>query len=113
MAACTTQLSEELLVSGAGPKKGGKETLVPGTEKVGMYRYWQLGPMGIYFVEGPANPVVQFVNLKTGLRTRLASLESHLSKEPRGLSVSPDGSSFLYVQEDERQSDLSLIDGIL
>jgi len=91
---------------------GGMETLVPGTEKVGPYRYWQLSPTGIYFAEGPANPIVQFLNLKTGLRTPLASLGQQLRKGPRGLAVSPDGSSFLYAQEDERQSDLSLIDGI-
>jgi len=94
------------------PMAGGMETLVPGTEKVGPYRYWQLSPTGIYFAEGPANPIVQFLNLKTGLRTPLASLGQQLRKGPRGLAVSPDGSSFLYAQEDERQSDLSLIDGI-
>jgi Tol biopolymer transport system component len=94
------------------PLAGGVETLVPGTEKVGPYRYWQLSPTGIYFAEGPANPVVQFLNLKTGSRTLLASLGQQLRKGPRGLAVSPDGSSFLYAQEDERQSDLSLIDGI-
>jgi hypothetical protein len=92
--------------------EGGKATLVAGTEKVGLYRYWQLSPTGIYFVEGPVNPVVQFLNLKTGSRTRLASLGSHLRKGPRGLAVPPDGSSFLYAHEDERQSDLYLIDGI-
>jgi len=95
------------------PATGGTETLVPGTEKVGLFRYWQVSPTGVYFAEGPANPTVQFLNFKTGLRTPLASLGQQLRKGPRGLAVSPDGSSFLYVQEDERQSDLSLIDGIL
>jgi serine/threonine protein kinase len=94
------------------PVEGGEATLVPGTEKMGLFRYWQLSPRGIYFAEGPNNPVVQFLNLKTGARTRLASLGSQLRKGPRGLAVSPDGSSFLYTQEDGGQSDLSLIDGI-
>ena len=77
-----------------------------------MFRYWQLSPMGLYFAEGPANPVVQFLNLTTGARTRLATLGSHLRKGPRGLAVSPDGSSFLYMQEDNPQSDLYLMDGL-
>jgi hypothetical protein len=92
--------------------EGGEATLVPGTEKMGLFRYWQLSPTGIYFAEGPNNPVVQFLNLKTGARARLASLGSQLRKGPRGLAVSPDGSSFLYTQGDGGQSDLSLIDGI-
>ena len=94
------------------PVEGGQETIVPGTEKVGLFRYWQLSPTGIYFADGPTNPLVQFVNLKTGARTRLASLGPQLRKGPRGLAVSPDGSSFLYMQADEGQSDLSLIDNI-
>jgi Tol biopolymer transport system component len=94
------------------PVQGGQETLVPGTETVGLFRYWQLSPTGIYFAEGPNNPVVQFMNLKTGARTRLASLGSQLRRGPRGLAVSPDGSSFLYTHADEGQSDLCVIDGI-
>ena len=94
------------------PVEGGKATLVPGTETVGLFRYWQLSPAGLYFAEGPSNPVVQFLNLKTGVRTRVASLGSHLRKGPRGLAVSPDGSSFLYMHEDDRQGDLYLMDGL-
>ena len=94
------------------PVEGGEPALVPGTEKVGLFRYWQLAPTGIYFAEGPNNPTVQFLNLKTGTRTRLASLGSQLRRGPRGLAVSPDGSWFLYTQEDGGQSDLSLIDGV-
>ena len=94
------------------PVEGGKATLVPGTEKVSLFRYWQLSPMGLYFAEGPSNPVVQFLNLNTGARTRLASLGTHLRKGPRGLAVSPDGSLFLYMQEDDPQSDLYLMDGL-
>jgi Tol biopolymer transport system component len=94
------------------PADGGQEALVPGTEKVSTYRYWQLTPTGIYFAEGPSDPVVQFLNLKTGVRTRLAPLGSHFRKGPRGLAVSPDGLSFLYAQEDDRQSDLYLTDRI-
>jgi dipeptidyl aminopeptidase/acylaminoacyl peptidase len=94
------------------PVEGGQPTLVPGTEKVGLFRYWQFTPRGIYFAEGPSNPIIQFLNLKTGARTRLTSLGSQLRRGPRGLAVSPDGSSFLYTQEDGGQSDLSLIDGI-
>ena len=94
------------------PVEGGKATLVPGTEKVSLFRYWQLSPMGLYFAEGPSNPVVQFLNLNTGARTRLASLGPHLRKGPRGLAVSPDGSLFLYMQEDDPQSDLYLMDGL-
>jgi len=91
--------------------EGGEPSLLPGTEGVQKYRYWQLTPQGIYFVEGPANPVVQFLDLKTGHVTRLASLSPQLLGA-RGLSVSPDGKFFLYLQEDAKLSNLYLIESV-
>ena len=90
---------------------GGEPTLLRGTERVQRYRYWELAPKGVYFVEGPADPVVQFLDFKTNRVTRLASLSPQLLLQ-RGLSVSPDGKFFLYGQDDARQSNLYLIDGV-
>jgi Tol biopolymer transport system component len=90
---------------------GGEPTLLRGTERVQRYRYWKLTPQGVYFVEGPADPVVQFLDFRTARVTRLASLSPQLLLQ-RGLSVSPDGRFFLYGQDDARQTDLYLIEGV-
>jgi serine/threonine protein kinase len=42
---------------------GGEAMLVKGTEREQLFRYWGLAKGGIYFVEGPLNPVVQFLDL--------------------------------------------------
>jgi serine/threonine protein kinase len=94
------------------PVEGGEPTRLPGTERVQTYRYWQLTPQGIYFVEGPANPVVQFLNFKSGRVTHLASIGSQMLRTPRGLAVSPDGKFILYLHEDAKQSDLYLIEDV-
>jgi serine/threonine protein kinase len=94
------------------PVDGGEETLVPGTEGVQRFRYWQLGQKELYFVEGPADPVVQCLDLTSGRVTRLATLGPLLQRGARGLTVSPDGASFLFVQVDSRQSDIYLIEDI-
>jgi serine/threonine protein kinase len=91
---------------------GGEETLVAGTEGVQLYRYWQLSGKELYFVEGPADPVVRCIDLTSGRATRLATLSPLLQRGPRGLTVSPDGASFLFVQVDSRQSDIYLIEDI-
>jgi hypothetical protein len=64
-------------------------------------------------VEGPLNPVVQFLDLAT-MRTRpLATIRRAIQRGPRGMSVSPDGSEFLYVEDDLTLSDIMPIENLL
>jgi serine/threonine protein kinase len=92
---------------------GGDPLLLKGTEREQLFRYWGLAKGGIYFVEGPLNPVVQFLDLST-MRTRpLITLRRAIQRGPRGLSVSPDGSEFLYVEDDLTLSDIMLIENLL
>jgi hypothetical protein len=91
---------------------GGEESLVEGTEGVRLYRYSQLSGKDLYFVEGPADPVVRCLDLASSRTTRLATLSPLLQRGPRGLTVSPDGASFLFVQVDSSQSDIYLIEDI-
>jgi Tol biopolymer transport system component len=92
---------------------GGDPVLLKGTEREQLFRYWGLAKGGIYFVEGPLNPVVQFLDLAT-MRTRpLATLRRAIQRGPRGLAVKPDGSEFLYVEDDLTLSDIMLIENLL
>jgi serine/threonine protein kinase len=92
---------------------GGDPVLLKGTEREQLFRYWGLAKGGIYFVEGPLNPVVQFLNLAT-MRTRpLATIRRAIQRGPRGLAVAPDGSEFLYVEDDLTLSDIMLIENLL
>jgi len=90
----------------------GESGLVRGTERQQLFRYWGLARGGIYFVEGPQHPVVQFLDLAT-MRTRpLAAIRSAIQRGPRGMAVSPDGSEFLYVEDDLTLSDIMLIENL-
>jgi hypothetical protein len=81
----------------------GESGLVRGTERQQLFRYWGLARGGIYFVEGPQHPVVQFLDLAT-MRTRPLAAS--------GMAVSPDGSEFLYVEDDLTLSDIMLIENL-
>ena len=88
---------------------GGPEWLVPRTDVVGLYRYWSIGPGGIYFVDGPPDPNVRFWDERTGQTRRLASFSPQLVRGPRGLSVSPDGTKILFAAEDLTASDIMVL----
>ena len=92
---------------------GGEAMLVKGTEREQLFRYWGLAKGGIYFVEGPLNPVVQFVDLGTTRVRPLATIRRAIQRGPRGMAVSPDGSQFLYVEDDLTLSDIMLIENLL
>ena len=83
-----------------------------GTGKVQFLRYWTLAKGGIYFVEGSANPVIQFLDLAAQRVTRLGTIRRGLIRGPRGMAVSPDGSEILYMEEDLTLSDIMLIEHV-
>jgi hypothetical protein len=89
---------------------GGEEELVKGTEREQLFRYWGLAAGGIYFVEGPRNPLVQFVDLGAMRIKPLFPIRRAIQRGPRGMAVAPDGSEFLYLEDDLTLSDIMLIE---
>ena len=43
----------------------------------------------------------------------LTAIRNAIQRGPRGMSVSPDGSAFLYVEDDPTLSDIMLIENLL
>ena len=89
----------------------GVDTVMAGTEHA-VYRNWALGGGGIYFVEGVATPVLQFLDFQAHRVTRLTTLPGKPNVKRHGLAVSPDGSSFLYTSLDTEIGDIMLLEGI-
>lgn len=86
---------------------GSDETL-PGTGGVQLFRYWSLARDGIFFIPGPPDTELRFLNLRTRKVSRIAAVPSKLYKGPRGLAASPDGRWILYTLEDVAASDIML-----
>jgi Tol biopolymer transport system component len=86
----------------------GVEEAFAGTEGVQLFRYWALTNAGIYFVIGPPDATLRFLDLKTRKIARVADLPTKLLKGPRGMTASADGSLILYTLEDVQASDIML-----
>jgi Tol biopolymer transport system component/predicted Ser/Thr protein kinase len=88
------------------PVEGGEETKV--LDSVGAHS-WALVDQGLWFINwtNPGDAALQFLEFATGKVTRVAPI----SKPPApGLAVSPDGRTILYVQYDQRGSELTLVE---
>jgi eukaryotic-like serine/threonine-protein kinase len=93
------------------PVKGGAETPVLEFPAAGYWGYWALGQKGIYFVNTSAMPhVLSLYEPETRRVTTVATLERSVTPFEPGLAVSPDGRSILYVQEDQLNSDIMLVE---
>ena len=93
------------------PAEGGTETAVIR----GAAGRWDLGADGIYFIaeDHDASSASTWVLKRFRFDTRKLSVVSRLEKPPWGpspLDVSPDGSWFIYVQNDRDDSDLMLVE---
>ena len=80
--------------------------------EAGYWGYWALSDEGVYFVNTSATPhVISFLDLGTRHITRIAALaRPAVALYAPGLAVSPDGRKILYVQEDQLNSDLALVE---
>jgi len=96
------------------PVEGGEETLVLDTHKAGYWSAWTVVAQGIYFLtaEKMVRPAIEFFSFTTGRVTEVAPLPKpfRLATNPEGLSVSPDGRWILYTQEDQRDTDIMLVE---
>ena len=88
--------------------EGGEEIFVPELAVVGN-RYWESSPQGIYFVASSQAPVLALYRFSDGGVTRVADLPVRPTAVHRGISISPDGRSFLYMQADVATSNLMVV----
>jgi Tol biopolymer transport system component len=94
------------------PTDGGEERQV--LDSV-MGRNWTVTPKGIYYFDSGGSPgtprAVKFYNFKTGAVNAVGAVESTVSTDFSGMSVSPDGRWLLYSHVASTGSDLMLLDG--
>jgi dipeptidyl aminopeptidase/acylaminoacyl peptidase len=86
----------------------GKDQILPGTEGVQVFRYWSLARDGIFFVPGPPDTTLRFLDFRSSRISTVIKLSSNLVKGPRGLTVSPDGRWIFYTVDDLAASDIML-----
>jgi Tol biopolymer transport system component len=90
------------------PLAGGEEEFVPELAPVAN-RYWENSLQGIYFVAPSKTPVLSLFHFSGGEVTQIVNLPVQPAPVHRGISVSPDGSSFLYMQADVATSNLMVV----
>jgi Tol biopolymer transport system component len=93
------------------PVKGGPETFLPELKPVMRHRYWCGARDGIYFLDLSGEPLLKFYSFATGRVRTLVPAPMPPVPRNRGLTVSPDGRYFLYMQYDVRRSAIMLVDG--
>jgi Tol biopolymer transport system component len=80
-----------------------------------MGHNWSVTSTGIYYFDfavPPASPkLVKFYSFETGKVSQVGTVESTVSADFSGLSVSPDGRWLLYSHISTTSSDLMLVDG--
>ena len=93
------------------PVNGGDETPILEFPTAGYWGYWALGKQGIYFVNTSAMlHVLNFFDPGSRRVTNVATLERSVTPSEPGLSVSPDERTIVYVQEDQVNSDIMLVE---
>jgi dipeptidyl aminopeptidase/acylaminoacyl peptidase len=90
------------------PLGGGEEMFVPELAGVGN-RYWENSPQGIYFVAPSQAPVLALFRFFDGGVTRVVDLPVQPAAVHRGITISPDGRSFLYMQPDIATANLMVV----
>lgn len=90
--------------------EGGAEETLPQTSDVRLIRYWQLATRGIFFASGPLDPKLLLLNMSTNRLRTIGTMTGSLTRGIRGLTVSPDGSSAVYVSEDLVLADISFVE---
>ena len=91
---------------------GGEEAPVLDFPRASFWGYWALVKTGIYFVntEARPQPILQFLSFAERRVVHIATLDRKPVPFVSGLAVSPDGRRILYTQEDQRRSDIMLVE---
>jgi eukaryotic-like serine/threonine-protein kinase len=91
------------------PINGGSPTLLSGTEGV-RDRHWEYHTDGVYFVDGTSTLMLRFYRFDTGEVTPVVAFPPRVAIGPRAVTVSPDGRTVIYCQEDLTLSDIALME---
>jgi Tol biopolymer transport system component/DNA-binding winged helix-turn-helix (wHTH) protein len=94
------------------PVNGGDEAPVLDFPKGSFWGYWALVKTGIYYVntETGAQPALQFLRFADKRVVQVAALDRRPVPFLPGMAVSPDERWVLYTQEDQRSSDIMLVE---
>jgi Tol biopolymer transport system component/DNA-binding winged helix-turn-helix (wHTH) protein len=93
------------------PTSGGDETPVMEFPKPGYWGYWALAANGVYFVNSDLRPfALEFLEFATGRVAHVAALVKPPVTWESGLALSPDERSLLYLQVDQMNSDIALVE---
>jgi Tol biopolymer transport system component len=94
------------------PVNGGDEAPVLDFPKGSFWGYWALGKTGIYYVntETGAQPALEFLRFADKRVVQVAALDRRPVPFLPGMAVSPDERWVLYTQEDQRSSDIMLVE---
>ncbi len=94
------------------PVEGGEETLVLDLLQPGFWGYWAVVEEGIYFLNAEAKPrpAIEFYRFATRRAMRVFVPEKDPVYGAPGLALSPDGRWILYLQRDQTQSDIMLVE---
>jgi Tol biopolymer transport system component/DNA-binding winged helix-turn-helix (wHTH) protein len=94
------------------PVNGGGEAPVLDFPKGSFWGYWALVKTGIYYVntETGGQPALQFLRFADKRVVHVAALDRRPVPFLPGMAVSPDERRILYTQEDQRSSDIMLVE---
>jgi dipeptidyl aminopeptidase/acylaminoacyl peptidase len=95
------------------PVNGGEEEPVHDLPPIGYWGYWDIGRLGLYFVnpEAKPRPTIELLDLATRRVTRIAEMERQLMPWTSGFSVARDERAILYSQLEQSNSDIMLVEG--
>ena len=93
------------------PVSGGNEVPVLEFPKPGYWGYWALTAKGIFYVNTGVRPnTLEFFDFATRHASRIANLDKEPTAFEPGLAVSADERTILYVQQDQINSDIILVE---
>ncbi|MGH9941983.1 MAG: hypothetical protein ACRD9R_06445, partial [Pyrinomonadaceae bacterium] len=93
-----------------GSIDGAEETAVAELAEASYWRYWSVGPAGIYFVARATGPpfTIRFFSLATKQVSDAAQIEHTPLWIYPGLAAAPDGQTLLYAQSDQNTGSIML-----
>jgi Tol biopolymer transport system component len=96
------------------PVEGGEEAQILDRPTPRFWGYWAVSDQGLYFAndDDKGDPVIEFYDFASRRVTRLATLDKKnwTGLLQTGLTVSPDGQTLLYVQQDGNEGDIILVE---
>jgi Tol biopolymer transport system component len=93
------------------PADGGDEVPLLGLPAAGYWGYFAVAERGIYLVDTTVTPqALAFFDFATRRTSRIATLEQPVMQWESGLALSADGRTILYVQGDQANSDIMLVE---